>query len=477
MENDLTIASASVTDRGLSAKRPQNEDSFLELGRCGIYAVADGVGGAQGGEVASQMAIEILSEAFSNRQDGTDAEEILRSAIERANTAIYQMASELPALEGMATTIVALHLAGDVATIGHVGDSRLYQVDPRGELHQETDDHSMVADEVRAGRMTEEQAENHPGRNIINRALGSDPTVNIDLKTILVEPGATFMICSDGITRHVSDNEIKQTLAAGTDPESICSYLRTLCYERGAEDNLTAVVVKVGSRETATAPTDIPPAIDEEDTVASARATVEDEPEAVEEAITSSDDGAATIPVFSNTGTFMSLDEPIDDNASDAAWRGKSLIYVSLLLFGGVVGAAVYHFTMIQAPPPQPPALSEMKSDNIEITSFEKLRRTVDSDPAAYLKEVPLARDAEDHYLTARAHMLTGDFIKARISLLEAQKQLTNTEASNASVLATDIASALVIVNDAEMQKRFRAEIDSSSRSRTSTGSNTNVSR
>src|SRR5580765_6341913 len=167
--DSFRIVSAAVSDRGLSEKRPQNEDSYLDMPQRGVFAVADGVGGAQAGEVASQMAMEILGEAFANQADGADAEDTLRAAIERANSAIFQMAMELPQLSTMATTIVALHLSGDIATIGHVGDSRLYRVDREGNLHRETDDHSMVAGEVRAGRMTEEPAENHPSRSIISR--------------------------------------------------------------------------------------------------------------------------------------------------------------------------------------------------------------------------------------------------------------------------------------------------------------------
>ena len=174
MQNRFRITSAAITDRGLSEKRPQNEDSYLEMPQCGIYAVADGVGGAQAGEVASQMAMELVSEAFTNIAQGQDPESVMRTAFGRANSAIHQMAHELPQLANMATTVVALHLSDSIATIGHVGDSRLYRVDREGNLYRETDDHSMVADEVRAGRMTEEQAENHPSRNIISRALGAD---------------------------------------------------------------------------------------------------------------------------------------------------------------------------------------------------------------------------------------------------------------------------------------------------------------
>lgn len=271
MTDAFSITSAAISDRGLSEKRPQNEDSYLEMRQRGIFAVADGVGGAQAGEVASQMAVEILGEAFTNLQPGADTETAMRAAMSQANSAIFQMAHELPQLSAMATTIVALHLHGNIATIGHVGDSRLYRVSRVGELSRETADHSVVAEEVRAGRMTEEQADNHPSKNIISRALGAESWVEPDLKTIMVEPGTTFLLCSDGITRHVNDDEIKGVLTFGGSPEDVCLFLKKLCYERGAEDNLTAVVVRIGDAD---APTDDLPVLqldDEEPTVAASR--------------------------------------------------------------------------------------------------------------------------------------------------------------------------------------------------------------
>ncbi|MBP6214266.1 MAG: serine/threonine-protein phosphatase, partial [Pyrinomonadaceae bacterium] len=239
------IESSSISDRGLSEKRPQNEDSFLEIPERGIFAVADGVGGAQAGEVASQMAMEILGEAFMNMSAVQDAEEVMRAALESANSAIHQMSNELAQLSKMATTVVALHLNGNIATIGHVGDSRLYRFDSEGTLFRETDDHSMVAEEVRAGRMTEEQAENHPGKNIISRALGAEPVVELELKTTLLSSDSTFLICSDGVTRHIGDVEIAELLGSGDDLQTICSRIKETCYDRGAEDNLTAVLVRV----------------------------------------------------------------------------------------------------------------------------------------------------------------------------------------------------------------------------------------
>ncbi len=279
MENSFVIRSAAVSDRGLSEKRPQNEDSFLEIPQNGIFAVADGVGGANAGEVASQMAVEILGEAFTNFPVGSDAEHVMKSALEQANSAIHQMSNDLSQLSKMATTVVALHVAGNIATIGHVGDSRLYRSDSSGTLFRETDDHSMVAEEVRAGRMTEEQAENHPSKNIISRALGAEATVDVDLKTTMVAPNTKFLLCSDGVTRHIGDMELAELLASSEDTAVICQQIKTICFQRGAEDNLTAVIVEVGAPDAAVV---APPAFvdnddvlslpnDEEMTVATAR--------------------------------------------------------------------------------------------------------------------------------------------------------------------------------------------------------------
>ena len=244
---EVRVEIASVTDRGLSQKRPLNEDSLLVDAERRIFAVADGVGGAQAGEVASQTAVEVLGEAFRHHRDGDDVEDLMEIAIQRANASIYQMSHEQRQLSMMATTIVALHLDGRRATIGHVGDSRLYRLSPDGRLERETEDHSVVEEEVRAGRMSPEQAANHPSRNVISRALGAEQSVEVDMKSIEVEDGTVFLLCSDGITRHIPDEEISALLSGGAPLEATCEEMKRRCYERGAEDNLTAVVVRVGA--------------------------------------------------------------------------------------------------------------------------------------------------------------------------------------------------------------------------------------
>jgi len=174
----------------------------------------------------------------------------------------------------------------------------------------------MVADEVRAGRMTEEQAENHPSRNIINRALGAESLVDPDLKTIMIDPGTTFLLCSDGITRHVTDAEIKGVLTFGRDPKEICDYLKGLCFERGAEDNLTAVVVRASR-----IPASVPPTYEleslpadildvEEPTIASARSPFEEKVSVNDDSLLELE--TAELSTSSSTWEVQDIDDEVD---------------------------------------------------------------------------------------------------------------------------------------------------------------------
>src|SRR6476659_9233816 len=242
----LQVQSAALTDRGLNERRPLNEDALLHDRERQIFAVADGVGGAEAGEVASQTAIEVLDEAFRHQTSDADIEDLMELAIQRANASIHQMAQEHAKFSMMATTIVALHLKGNIATFGHVGDSRLYRLTPDGQLHRETEDHSIVEEEVRAGRMTPEQAANHPSKNVISRALGAEQGVEVDMKTIEVEDGTEFLLCTDGITRHIPDNELRQLMVVSNNLDELCNEVKRRCYDRGAEDNLTVIAVRVG---------------------------------------------------------------------------------------------------------------------------------------------------------------------------------------------------------------------------------------
>ncbi len=505
MENNFNINSASISDRGLSEKRPENEDSFLVLEERGVYAVADGVGGAQAGDVASQMAMEILGEAFVHQVADLDAEDLMRAAIERANSAIYQMASDLPQLSSMATTIVALHVYGNIATIGHVGDSRAYRLDHNGVLRRETDDHSVVEEEVRAGRMTAEQAANHPSKNVISRALGAEPDVEIDLRTIMVEPGTTFLLCSDGITRHIDDNEIGGFLGAAADPAEICRQMKEICYDRGAEDNLTAVIVRVESNSVqqsfaaaaASSEIDI-----EETTIASARSPfdsvvkesdddfangdtiaiddlteLDDQSYLIEEeARTGDESGRSDLQNYSSSTVVVPAQQPAsiaptpvlrsytETLAEEKSPTGASRFLSGLLflLLGAVLGAAGYYFWVGAQPERviEVPVMPEAKSNNVPLTAFEEGRRLVDKDPTAYLNaKAASPRDASDYFLLGRAALLSGKYWEAKKLFTDARNRLATADSSDAKTLANEISMALAIIESPQATETFTRDV------------------
>ena len=441
--NNVPIEVAAISDRGLSEKRPLNEDSFLSDPERRIFAVADGVGGAQAGEVASKTAVEVLDEAFRHQVDGADIEDLMEIAIQRANSSIFQMAHDSPKLSAMATTVVALHLNGHIATIGHVGDSRLYRLSPDSSLHRDTADHSVVEEEVRAGRMTPEQAAHHPSRNVISRALGAESTVEVDMKTIEVEDGTAFLLCSDGITRHLPDSEIHDLLAGTRDLEEVCAEMKRRCYERGAEDNLTAVIVRVGSfvptpafdvsdertisvssDQLATTAPNLPETVPAE---VQAQAAAMNAPAPVV-APSSSSSALAAPPVGENNAhaTNPVLDLGTQSKSSQRK-GGGARAFLLLLLFAGIAAAAFYggmYFQRQRADSaPQaaatPPAATPTPVDMLR--EFENKRQQVDKDPANSVKtmrEEIVARGAQDPlnstdpeflYLYGRALMLMGD--------------------------------------------------------------------
>ena len=525
MENNFNITSGSVSDRGLSEKRPENEDSYLVLEEHGVYAVADGVGGAQAGDVASQMAVEILGEAFLNQRSEQDAEDVMRAAIEQANSAIYQMANDLPQLSSMATTIVALHINGNIATIGHVGDSRAYRLDNQGSLQRETHDHSVVEDEVRAGRMTPEQAANHPSKNVISRALGAEPDVEIDLRTIMLEPGTTFLLCSDGITRHIDDYELSSFLGMDADPSDICARLKELCYERGAHDNLTAVVVRIAGERAQQYSAAAASAVGdgEEMTVASARAgsVGADDDDSGEEfangdTISINEDelddqsylmedpdedilGADTkekLTDYSSSSLKVPAQPEPQPEAVRAAPPVRPTAYVSrdvevssasagsrllsgalFLLLGVVLGAGVFYFWL--NPQPEPPGVVETppipaaKSDNPPLTAFEESRRLVDKDPQAFLNSMPTPQDAPDYFLVGRAQLLLGKYWEAKRSFTMARDRLATVDAKDAKTLATEITMALAIIESPQATETFTRDIATANAG--SANSNTNT--
>ncbi len=463
--NGVNLNAAVVSDRGLSKKRPLNEDSFLSDPERRIFAVADGVGGAQAGEVASQTAMEVLDEAFRHYEAGTDIEDLLEIAIQRANSSIHRMSREHPKLSMMATTVVALHLDGRIATIGHVGDSRLYRLAPDGQLHRETADHSVVEEEVRAGRMTPEQASNHPSRNVISRALGAEETVEVDLKTMEVADGTSFLLCSDGITRHIPDPEIRSLLTSGMELNAICEEMKRLCYERGAEDNLTAVIVRVGDAVT----------FDDERTLVAERphlaATMDGGPAAPAAMQATVGADAAAVDADSDNELHRTVEpaklgppkgavgaEPsTGDTGKRRSAAGTVLRALGFLILLGAIGAAAFfggiffqrRATALEQQalnantPPAPPA--EHANPSAEM---DRKRRELDQDPFKWL-ETTTAKDIEARtlrgeelssidldnlFLYGRARLLTRSYDEARKVLQEVVRQIDAGRADRADL-------------------------------------------
>jgi serine/threonine protein phosphatase PrpC len=229
---------AGFTDPG--RKRRRNEDSYVI--EPPLFAVADGMGGAQAGEVASRLAAAAFRE-FRGADD-LGPEERLVATIQEANRRIYERALDDAEVSGMGTTITAA-LVGDAGlAIGHVGDSRAYRL-RGGRFEQLTDDHSLVADLVRSGRLTPEEADVHPQRSVITRALGTDPHVDVDTFTVPVESGDLFLLCSDGLTTMVDDEEIRDLVARAKDLDQAGKGLVKAANKAGGEDNVTVVLFRV----------------------------------------------------------------------------------------------------------------------------------------------------------------------------------------------------------------------------------------
>ncbi len=434
----------SISDRGLSDKRPLNEDSYLADPARGIFVVADGVGGADAGEIASQTAVDVLNDAFRQKiTDGEDVEDLMELAIQRANSSIHQMAAENPRFSMMATTVVALHLDGNRATIGHVGDSRLYRLTPDGQLHRETEDHSVVEEEVRAGRMTPEQAANHPSKNVISRALGAEDSVEADMKVIEIEDGSAFLLCSDGITRHIPDDELRQVLMSAASPADLCEEMKRRCYQRGAEDNLTAVIVQVGQ------PKFKPVPFDEERTITPDTAPLIPATAPVATADVATRLTPASRIAFPGPSEAQQV-QPNGAMAKKSGGAGRAILrFFVFLLFIAVAAGAFYGGMRYQQQQTATQiAASPTPLSTPDNSAFASKRAAVDSDPQKWLNETMAAeltkqgtskpldsKDAEFLYLYGRAQMLTGNHREADQAFSAA---LANVRTANKANLPLD---------------------------------------
>jgi PPM family protein phosphatase len=234
--------SAALTERG---RRRVNQDAVLVErlnGSATLVAVADGMGGHAAGEVASQRALDTLREAV----DGGAG---LEDAVATANRAVWEVARELPDRKGMGTTLVALLERGAAYTIANVGDSRAYRIDARG-VHRLTRDHSFIADAVFTGELSTEEAERSPWRNAVTRAIGSDPTVEVDcFGPFDSREPHVVLLCSDGVHRFLEDAELHRTLEAVPEPERAARELIDAALLAGSDDNLSVALLRFDAAE------------------------------------------------------------------------------------------------------------------------------------------------------------------------------------------------------------------------------------
>lgn len=225
------------TDTG--RQREANEDSYFS--RAPVFAVADGMGGAQAGEVASRIA----ADAFEPERDsGMAPESYLRATAEQANREIFELAEGDSSRSGMGTTLTAALIDGDEVSFGHVGDSRAYLFRD-GELNQLTNDHSLVEELRRQGKLTSDQAAEHPQRSVITRALGPEPAVAVDTMTVQARDGDVFLLCSDGLTTMLGDADIATTLGRESDLDRAARRLIRAANDRGGRDNITVVLFRL----------------------------------------------------------------------------------------------------------------------------------------------------------------------------------------------------------------------------------------
>lgn len=238
-----------MTDKG--KVRQHNEDSGAIIrNKSGqrLAIVADGMGGHRAGDVASSLTVEKLTELWTMVEEiktADEAENWLESNILEVNQYVFDYASTHPECEGMGTTIIGVISTENFSTIAHVGDSRCYLYNEDG-FKQITEDHSLVNELVRMGQISKEDAEHHPRKNVVLRALGTDAQLNIDVMTIMFEEGDIIFICSDGLSNKVTDQQIKEILEKEITLEKKASTLIETANINGGEDNITVVILEYG---------------------------------------------------------------------------------------------------------------------------------------------------------------------------------------------------------------------------------------
>jgi len=228
----MRVTAAAATDVGLV--REGNEDSYLTEGP--LFAVADGMGGHRGGEVASQLAVETLEKLF--KEGAGD----LPDQVQEANRVVFERSVLDRKVAGMGTTLTAALVEGDRVRLAHVGDSRAYLLRD-GQLRLLTEDHTLVHRMVSEGEISKEEAETHPQRSVLTRALGVDTVVDVDDDSLQVRPGDRLLLCTDGLTSMVSEDEIEDVLRTVPDPQEAAQRLVRMANEAGGVDNTTVVIL------------------------------------------------------------------------------------------------------------------------------------------------------------------------------------------------------------------------------------------
>ena len=243
------MQSWALTDPG--CVRAQNQDAYLvekldkHTLRC---VVCDGMGGAKSGNIASSLAADVFVQEIKQTWNGDTnqdhVDQMLKNAVKLANFTVFDQAQQFEEFAGMGTTLVAVLLSGKRATVVNVGDSRLYHVDRAG-IHQVTVDHSVVQLMVSRGELTPDQAKTYPGKSLITRAIGTESMVVCDVFHKKASPGDYFLLCSDGLSNLMDDQEILFEVAHGQDKSQCCQRLLDIAKNRGAPDNVTSVLVAV----------------------------------------------------------------------------------------------------------------------------------------------------------------------------------------------------------------------------------------
>ncbi|MGD6803628.1 Stp1/IreP family PP2C-type Ser/Thr phosphatase [Rossellomorea vietnamensis] len=244
------MKSVHYTDKG--KVRQHNEDSVGVFsnkdGDC-LAVVADGMGGHRAGDVASSLTINKFEELWKSQEKFTTADQAeswLRKNISEINREVYEHSQSNIECEGMGTTVVAAICTENFATVVNIGDSRGYILNESG-FSQLTEDHSLVNELVRSGQISKEDAEHHPRKNVLLRALGTEEKVEMDTRTIIFEEDDILLLCSDGLSNKVSQEEMKEILSGGVDLDEIGKQFISLANENGGEDNITLAIVKYPS--------------------------------------------------------------------------------------------------------------------------------------------------------------------------------------------------------------------------------------